>query len=487
MSLIESEFIGRTFDDFLFRPQCGVVASRLHVDLTSQLSSHLELALPIVSANMDSVTESVMAKTLALEGGLGIVHRGMSIEDQAAEIRQVKRSYGFVVERPLCLPRTATIREARLFTRRHNITGILIEEAPGSYRLAGLLSNRDMPWSDGFEERRVGEFMTPADRLVTAAPGISMAEAERILFERRIEKLPLVSPDGEIQGLITKKDLILSRQRPHSSKDSKGRLLVGAAVGARGDFLERAQELLHAGADVLVIDIAHGHSEVMRQAVESFRQKLGDAELVCGNVGTAEGALFLRQLGVDGIKVGIGPGRGCRTRLETGAGVPQLQAIREVWHVVGDSIPIIADGGIRNDKDIFLAILCGASTVMLGGMLSGTDEAPGHVMIDPATGQKMKVYRGMTSPQAVLRALYEAEEVESLEDALATPAEGQEIQVPYKGGVVDVLHRLRGHLASAVSYAGGTTLRDVRERMVRHPLEYLIPLSESSQRESYRR
>jgi IMP dehydrogenase len=262
---------------------------------------------------------------------------------------------------------------------------------------------------------------------------------------------------------------------------------VGAAIGARGDFLDRAEQLIQAGADILVIDIAHGHSLVMAEAIEAFRKRFPDAELIAGNVGTAEGALFLKGLGVDGIKVGIGPGRGCRTRLETGSGVPQLQAVREVWRAIGDDVPIISDGGIRNDKDLFVAIACGASSVMLGGMLSGTDEAPGHVIIDPATGQKKKLYRGMTSPEAVLEALYDAEDAQGLEELLSTPPEGQEMQVPYKGSVVDVLRRIRGHLASAVSYAGGTALSEVRTRMVQDPLRYLIPLSESAYRESYER
>src|SRR5437867_2050789 len=425
----EPEFHGKTFDDFLLRPQEGAVSSRRQVDLSSRFSRRFESSLPIVSANMDSVTESTMAKTLALEGGVGIIHRGMSISEQAREVAQVKRSHGYIVEKPLCLPRNATIREARLFTRQHNITGILIEETRGSYILAGLLSNRDMPWSAGNEERRVEEFMTPVERLATGPPEISTEEAERILFERRVAKLPLIDKDRRIRGLITKKDLILLRHRPHTSQAKKGRLLAGAAIGARGDDLERAVELIQAGADILVIDIAHGHSEVMRQAVEEFRKRLGHTELICGNVGTAEGALFLKELGVDGIKVGIGPGRSCRTRLETGAGAPQLQAIREVWRAVGDSVPIIADGGIHHDKDIFFAMICGASSVMLGGMLSGTDEAPGQLIVDPATGQKKKLYRGMTSPEAVLEALYEAEEGAALQEALATPPERQESQV----------------------------------------------------------
>jgi IMP dehydrogenase len=223
----------------------------------------------------------------------------------------------------------------------------------------------------------------------------------------------------------------------------------------------------------------------MRTAMEALRKRFGDVELIAGNVGTGEGAKFLKELGADAIKVGIGPGRGCRTRLETAAGVPQLQAIREAWHAVGESVPIIADGGIKNDKDIFLAMVCGASTVMLGGMLSGTDEAPGQVIIDPATGQKKKIYRGMTSPEAVLHTLTEADDAEAARSMLATPAEGQEIQVPYKGSVIDILQRIRGHLASSVSYAGESSLRMLREKIVPKATEYLIPLSEAAYRESF--
>jgi IMP dehydrogenase len=236
-----------------------------------------------------------------------------------------------------------------------------------------------------------------------------------------------------------------------------------------------------------LIDIAHGDSEVMRAAVEQFRARFPEVELVAGNVGTAQGAKFLADLGVDAIKVGIGPGLGCRTRLETGAGVPQLQAIREAWCQVGDAVPIIADGGIRNDKDLFLALACGASTVMLGSMLSGTDESPGHVIEDPATQQKRKIYRGMTSPQAVFEALYDEESAWSVEEALETPAEGQETQILYKGGVSDILRRIRGHLQSSVSYAGERSLAEVRRRVLPDPLRYLIVLSAAARRESYDR
>ena len=329
---------------------------------------------------------------------------------------RVKRTQGHVVDRPFCLARGSSVREARELARRHNVTGLLIEEAPGSGVLAGLLSNRDWPWSAAQDDRPVEEFMTPVARLVTGPPDISIEEAERRMFARRVEKLPLVDGDRRIRGLITKKDILAARQRPYSSKDARGRLLVGAAIGARGDFLERAAELLGAGADALLIDIAHGHSEVMRRAVEAVRARFSGVELVCGNVATAEGAAFLRDLGADAIKVGVGPGRGCRTRLETGAGVPQLQAIREAWCAVEDTVPIIADGGVREDKDVFLALVAGASVVMLGSLLSGTDEAPGQIIEDPGTGEKRKIYRGMTSPQAVFRALYDDEEPDARRD-----------------------------------------------------------------------
>ena len=484
---VEPEFVGRTYDDFLFRPQASPLASRREVSLRTRLTRRLTLELPVISANMDSVTDARMAVAMALEGGLGFVHRGLSIAAQAAEVARVKRTQGHVVDRPFCLARGASVREARELARRHNITGLLIEEAPGSGVLAGLLSNRDWPWSAAQDDRPVEEFMTPVAQLVTGPPDISIEEAERRMFARRVEKLPLVDGDRRIRGLITKKDIFAARQRPYSSKDARGRLLVGAAIGARGDFLERAAELLGAGADALLIDIAHAHSEVMRRAVEAVRARFSGVELVCGNVATAEGAAFLRDLGADAIKVGVGPGRGCRTRLETGAGVPQLQAIREAWCAVEDTVPIIADGGVREDKDVFLALVAGASVVMLGSLLSGTDEAPGQIIEDPGTGEKRKIYRGMTSPQAVFRALYDDEEADAIEAALEVPAEGQEMQVPYRGSVVDILRRIRGHLRSAVSYGGAESLAQLRAKVLPDPLRYLIPLSSAARAESYER
>ncbi len=478
---------GKTFDDFLFRPQKGITETRRELSLRSVLTGAISLELPIVSSNMDSVTGAEMTQAMAMEGGIGVIHRAMSIERQARKVAQIKRSQSAVIRQPLCLPLGATIRQARKFAAQHAITGILIETEPGSNVLAGLLSQRDMPWNGDYDDQPVARFMTPFEQLVVAKPDISIEQASGILFEHRVERLPLVDNERLIQGLITRRDIFSLRERPYSSKDDKGRLLVGAAIGARGDYLERAAALLEAGADCLFIDIAHGHSTVMEEAVNRFRARFGKAPLVCGNVATAPGALFLRDIGADAVKVGVGPGRGCRTRLETAAGVPQLQAIREAWQALEDAIPIMADGGVNTDKDIFLALVCGATTVMLGSALSGTDEAPGRVIEDPVTHTKKKIYRGMTSPEAVLESHYDPDNAESLDAALDTPPEGQELQVPYKGSVKDILHRIRGHLRSAVSYAGEASLEVAREKILKHPQHYLIPLSGASYRESYQR
>ena len=487
MPELDSRFVGRTFDDFLFRPQRGIGDSRRAVDLSTLLTRDLRLGLPILSSNMDSVTEDTMAMTIALEGGIGIVHRALPIPQQAELVRRVKRSHGAVIEDPWRIPRGTSIKDAKALARKHSINALLIEEEEGSGILAGLLTARDLPWRAEDEARPVDEFMTPFDRLLTSAPGISDEEAERLMFRQRVERLPLVDVDRRIRGLITMRDLNYLRRRPYSAKDEKGRLLVGAAIGARGDFLERAEALVEAEVDCLVIDIAHGHSKLMGDAIEELRSRFENLQLVCGNVATGEGARYLADRGADAIKVGVGPGRGCRTRIETAAGVPQLQAIREAWCAVGDSVPIVADGGVSHDKDLFLALVCGASTVMLGSALSGTDESPGKVIEDPATQTKKKIYRGMTSPQAVFQSLYDGENHVGLDDALETPAEGQEIQVPYKGSVVDVLRRMRGHLQSSVSYSGEQTLAAAREKVVPDPFAYLVPLSEAARRESFMR
>jgi IMP dehydrogenase len=445
------------------------------------LVSGIDLALPVLGANMDTVVGEEMAKTLALEGGIGFLHRNCSIADQAERVRYVKTRHSYVIEGPVVLERTATIAKARAAMLRHNASSFLIVDAKGSRTLAGIYSHRDVPLDRESDGRSVGDFMTPRDRLVTRPPTVSLEEAERAMFDHRVEKLPLVDEENQIRGLVTMRDLKLYKQKPHSTKDARGRLRVGAAVGAAGDFLERAAALVEQEVDVLLLDVAHADSDVAMAAVAELRKRNDGLPLIVGNVATDSAAQRLVDVGVDAIKVGVGPGRGCRTRLETGAGVPQLQAVRETYLATGGRVPIIADGGVKDDKDIFLAIACGASTVMLGSLLSGTDEAPGLLVEDPATRQKMKLYRGMTSPEAVA----DGSESDELAEALRTPAEGQSVRVPYVGSVVGILARLRGHLQSAVSYAGESTLREAHGRIAREPGKYLIPLSEASRRESY--
>jgi len=328
----------------------------------------------------------------------------------------------------------------------------------------------------------VTEFMTPFAKMITAKTGISMEQAEIIMFKNRIEKLPLVDAKRRIKGLITMRDIKLSKQKPYSSKDKKGRLLVGVSIGATGDYLERAGALIKAEADVVLMDVAHAHSEIISRAVKNFRKEFASFPLVVGNIGTAEGAKFLFNLGVDAIKVGVGPGRGCRTRLETGAGTPQLQAVREAYLAIGGKVPIIADGGTKNDKDIFLAIAAGASTVMSGSIFSGTYEAPGIVVEDPVTRQKVKLYRGMTSPEAVVEGA-----TGEIEDILSTPSEGQSVKVPIVGSVADVLRRVKGHLQSSVSYAGEESLLATQKKIAKDPEKYLIRLTEASKAESFDR
>jgi len=481
MADLEPLFLGRTFDDFLLRPQHSPVSSRREVSLAMPLVSGLDLALPVLGANMDTVVGEEMAKTLALEGGLGFLHRNASIEDQAGRVRYVKTRHSYVIEDPLVLSRHATIAEARHAMHLSNASSFMIEEKKGSGQLAGILSHRDMPLDLASNDRPITDFMTPRERLVTRPPTVTTEEAERAMFEARVEKLPLVDEQNRIRGLVTMRDLKLYKQKPRSTKDDRGRLRVGAAVGATGDYLERAERLVDVEVDVLLLDVAHADSENVKAAVRELRRRFAGIPLVVGNVATAEAARWLAELGVDAIKVGVGPGRGCRTRLETSAGVPQLQAVRETWLATEGKVPIIADGGVKDDKDLFLAIACGASTVMLGSMLSGTDEAPGMIVEDPATRQKMKLYRGMTSPEAVA----DGAEDDELAEALRTPAEGQSVRVPYVGSVVGILERIRGHLQSAVSYAGESDLRSAHCKIAREPGKFLIPLSEASRRESY--
>ena len=483
---LEPIFYGATFDDFLLKPQHSIVKSRRDVSLAMPLSHQINLEVPVIGANMDTVTREKMMQTLSLEGCFGFLDRNCSIEEQVERVKYVKRQHSFIIENPNRLARTDTIGSAKAIIKSQNVSGLLIEETTGSNVLAGVLSQRDILLAGNENQRLVEEFMTPFKKLVTASPKIATSQAEKLMLEHRIEKLPLIDKNRKIKGLITIKDLHLFKQKPYSTKDKKGRLMVGATVGATGDFIDRAEVLLGVGADCILMDIAHSDSEVMKGAIREFKKKFKNAELVCGNVGTGQGAKFLMGLGVDAIKVGIGPGRGCRTRLEVGAGVPQLQAIREVYLATEEKLPIIADGGVKNDKDIALAILCGASTVMLGSMLSGTDESPGVIIDDPVSKRRMKIYRGMTSAEAVLDGGRPKTDPGELLQA-SQAQEGQSVSVPYSGSVVDVIKRIKDHLSSAVSYAGEDSLLKAHRKIATDPVKYLIKLSESSKRESWDR
>ncbi len=489
---MEDFFLGRTFDDFLLRPQKGIVETRRDVSLAMPLSRNLKICLPIIAANMDTVTAAKMMKTMSLEGGFAFLHRNCSISEQAAMVRSVKKQHSHVVENPLIISPEETIADAIQLTEKHHISGLLIEREKGSRVLVGILSRRDLEFArnvNALHEKAIG-FKGLQYPLTIADPSISLIAAEKVMLDSRVEKLPLVDSEGRIVGLITLKDLRAVKQKPYSSKDSKGKLLVGAAIGSTGDYLERAAELIKQDVDCILMDIAHAHSEVMGKAIECFHAKFGkQVDLICGNVATMEAVEFLLELDVDAVKIGVGPGRGCRTRLETGYGVPQVQALREAFMAIKnwvsrghDFIPVIADGGANNDKDIFMAIACGASTVMLGSMLAGTDESPGDIIINPGTRQKMKRYRGMTSPEAVLDNLTGPGDLNQ-----NTPPEGQEDRVAYVGSVVDVLRRIAGHLKSAVSYSGTNSLSDAWKEISANPEKYFIPLSEASRKESFDR
>lgn len=485
---------GCTFDDFLLTPQCGMLPRRdPHVvDLSARFSRHLTLRRPIVSANMDTVTRAAMAIVLAEEGGLGIVDRGFRAGDigpQVAEIATVKRTQHGVIADPHAIEDTARVEDARRVMARTKVGTLAVVDA--RRRLRGLLTERDIRFVPG--EAAIAERMTPRERLVLHEGAMTLAEAERVMVDKKIKKLPLIEPDGTLMGLVTAKDLMKRSQHPFATRDRLGRLMVGAAVGATGDYLERAVEVQRAGADVIVIDIAHGHSQVMERALTEVRRRCSGVDLVAGNVATGEGARFLLDRGADAIKVGIGPGGGCSTRLTTNFGIPQVEALVRCRQVVADEVPIIADGGIRRDGALAQALLFGGDTVMLGSAFAGTDEAPGeivHKAVVVPESQKIvqvpfKVFRGMASIGAVRDRLdiedSDPNEVEAL------GAEGIEVSVPARGSARVVIHDMLKHLCSAISYGGATSLADLQRAFRADPMRYLVKLSTASRAESFQR
>ena len=487
---------GATFDDFLFVPQHSVIERRdpASIDLGSRFSEHLTLQRPIVSANMDTITRSEMAIALAEEGGIGIIDRGFragEIAPQVREVEIVKRHQHGVIADPYTVATSATLDQAAERMKTTGVGTLVVVDA--ARKVAGLLTTRDLRFAGSEGSAPVTSRMTPRERLVMHEGHIDPSIAEEVMRDRKIKKLPLVDRDGRLIGLVTAKDLLKRRQHPFATRDAQGRLRVGAAIGAKGDFLERAAELIKAGTDVIIIDIAHGHSVVMAQAIDAFRKRFGDAELVAGNVATGDGVRFLVERGVNGVKVGIGPGGGCTTRLNTNFGVPQVQALVECRLAAGDKTPLIADGGVKRDGALVQALLFGGDTVMLGSALAGTLETPGEVVHKSVLVQEsnksvkvpFKVFRGMASLQAIVDRL-DVEDAEAA-DVEALGAEGTEVSVPARGSVRPVLADMLKHLCSAISYGGARSLSDLQQQFRATPERYIIRLTESGRRESFDR
>jgi len=407
---------------------------------------------------MDTVTESAMAVAMAREGGIGIIHRFLTISEQVNEVLKVKRSGSVIIENPYFIKPDQSVREAVSYMKEKEVSGLLVTDS--NSKLVGILTRRDIMF-ESESTKLVKDVMT--SDVVTAKPGISVSEAKKILQENRIEKLPLVDEKGLVKGLITSKDIMNTDNYPAASKDKKGRPLVGSAVGVKGDFMERTEALLEAGSDVIVVDIAHGHSDNAINTVRLIKKAFPTSELIAGNVATAHGAEDLIKAGVDAVKVGVGSGSICITRVITGSGVPQLTAVLDCAKIGKKyDVPIISDGGIRTSGDATKALAAGASTVMVGGILGGTDESPGSPVMK--NGKRFKIYRGMASFYASLgRKSKETGSVSISEDLNDYVAEGVEAMVPYKGSVTDIIKQLTGGIRSGLSYCGANTIQQMQE------------------------
>ncbi|MGB6198274.1 MAG: IMP dehydrogenase [Candidatus Acidiferrales bacterium] len=447
---------GLTFDDVLLLPGKSSVLPT-EVDTRTWLTRRIPLNIPLVSAAMDTVTESRLAIALARQGGLGFIHRNMAPDRQAEEVDRVKRSESGMIVDPVTISPEETVRGALEIMHKFHLSGLPVTRGP---LLVGILTNRDLRFEKDLGQP-VSGIMTK-ENLITVPVGTTLEEAERILQKHRIEKLLVVDKDFHLKGLITVKDIQKKLDYPRASTDEHGRLRVGAAVGASGDYLERAVEVARVKADVLAVDTAHGHSTRVMEAIRSIKHRLPDVQLVAGNVATYEGARDLIALGLDGLKVGIGPGSICTTRVVTGAGVPQITAIIECTRASGESgVPIIADGGIKYSGDITKAIAAGASVAMVGGLMAGTEEAPGETIL--YQGRTFKSYRGMGSLGAM-----EAGSADRYAQEMALPGksvpEGVEGRVPYKGALSGLVDQLIGGLKSGMGYCGAATLPELRER-----------------------
>ena len=447
---------GLTFDDILLVPAYSAVLPR-DVDVRSRLTTKVSLNIPIVSAAMDTVTEGETAISLAREGGIGIIHRNMSIQSQAQEVDQVKKSESGMIVDPMTIGPDKAIHEVVALMERYRISGVPVVKGE---HLAGIVTNRDLRFETNLN-KKVSDVMT-RENLVTVPEGITLEESKALLHEHRIEKLLVVDNKGRLKGLITIKDIEKIKKYPNACKDSLGRLRAGAAVGVGPDMQERTEALLAAGVDVVVIDTSHGHTASVLKAVEKLKQTFGDIDLIAGNVATAEGAEALIKTGVDGVKVGVGPGSICTTRIIAGVGVPQVRAImncRAISEKTG--VPLIADGGIKFSGDITKAIAAGAHCVMIGGLFAGTDESPGETIL--FQGRSYKVYRGMGSLEAMKKGSKDRYYQEDLAQEAKLVPEGIVGRVPYKGSLAACVYQLVGGLKAGMGYVGCETIEALRQ------------------------
>jgi len=449
-----------TYDDVLLVPQYSTVDSRRALSTQTRLTNQIILQIPIVSANMDVVTESEMAIAMARDGGIGIIHRFLSIAEQARHIERVKKAESFIVEKPITMTLAHTVGDLNKLVADTGTGGILILDA--NEKLVGIVTTRDLLFEHD-ASKPLSEIMQK--KLIFAAPDISLKEAEKMLHDNRVEKLPLVDKNGRVVGLVTLKDIMKITQYPIATKDSHGRLIVGAAVGVRDKEMHRVESALQAGADCIVVDIAHGDSNLEIEMIENIRKHFPKAQIIGGNVATTEGTRRLIDAGVDAVKVGVGPGSICITRMVAGSGVPQLTAIMDCAKVAESAgIPIIADGGIRQPGDVAKAIAAGAQSVMIGSMLAGTDESPGMIMT--RRGHRYKASRGMASREANIdRNRKEGNDL-TQEEVEEYVAEGVEAAVPYRGKAREVLTQLVGGLQSGMSYSGATSLEDFQKKAI---------------------
>ena len=453
---------GLTYDDVLLVPAYSEILPR-EVDIKSRFSKNIMLNTPIVSAAMDTVTGSEMAIAIAQQGGIGVVHKNMSIEEQAREVRKVKRSESGMIQDPITLIKDATVGDALHIMAEHSIGGIPVIDA--DRKLVGIVTNRDLRFQKVMS-RPVSEIMT-RENLITANEGTTLQQAEIILQEFKIEKLPVIDADRKLIGLITYRDIIKVRKHPNSCKDTYGRLRVAAAIGVTADAVQRAEALVNAGVDALIIDTAHGHTIGVVSVLKDIKSRFPEIDVVVGNIATAEAAIFLAEAGADGIKVGIGPGSICTTRVVAGVGMPQFTAVLEVASALeGRNVPMIADGGIRYTGDLVKALAAGANSIMIGSLFAGVEESPGETII--YEGRKFKSYRGMGSIEAMQKGSSDRYFQDDADDISKLVPEGISGRVPYKGTLAEVMYQLVGGLRAGMGYCGAATIAKLGEaRFVR--------------------